>query len=90
MNDVRIVVLQRGWVLVGLYSKRITGSSQYGYLDKARVIRVWGTTEGIGELTNGPLSGTRLDLCNGRVEFALSTEILNIKCENSRWLEILT
>lgn len=55
--EVRIVILQRGWVVVGRWHRdgddvTITGAS---------VIRRWGTTKGLGELVDGPLSDTVLD-----------------------------
>lgn len=59
MTEIRIVVLQRGNIVVGEYGVdpdtdeiRVTGAS---------VIRRWGTTKGLGELRNGPLPDTVLD-----------------------------
>jgi hypothetical protein len=81
-NDIRIVVLQRGWVLVGRYSK---DGDDCKLLD-ASVIRQWGTSKGIGELAlNGPLEATKLDPTSGPVEFHRLTEIMTIKCEASKW-----
>lgn len=45
-GDVRIVIGQRGWVWVGRYAKTAGEVT----LTDAAVIRVWGTTMGIGEL----------------------------------------
>ena len=53
----RIVVLQRGWVVVGNVL-RIGSDIE---IRSARVIRRWGTTSGLGELRDGPLEGTTLD-----------------------------
>ena len=84
-SDIRFVVLQRGWVLVGRYSEK----GDRGYLDGASVIRKWGTSKGLGELVNGPLTTgqyapTVLDKCNGQVEFLLDTTILMLKV-NKGW-----
>ena len=57
MNDVRILVLQRGWIVVGGYSE----IGDECILRDASVIRRWGTTRGLGELVNGPLKDTVLD-----------------------------
>lgn len=85
-KDVRIVVLQRGWVLIGNYSEK----GDRGYLHNASVIRKWGTTKGLGELVDGPvLSGaygpTVLDKCHGIVEFLLGTTILTLKADVDKW-----
>ncbi len=53
----RIVVLQRGWVVVG----DVTIEGQELVIVDARVIRKWGTTKGLGELASGPLEKTVLD-----------------------------
>jgi hypothetical protein len=56
----KIVVLQRGWVVIGNVEQteteiRITNCS---------VIRIWGTTKGLGEIAEGgPTSKTVLDPC---------------------------
>jgi hypothetical protein len=88
-SDIRIVVLQRGWVLVGRYSEK----KDRGFLDGASVIRKWGTTKGLGELVNGPVkegtyAPTVLDKCHGQVEFLLGTTILVLKCEAAGWKEL--
>lgn len=52
-----IVVLDRGFVYVG----DITCDDHYCRIVHARNIRAWGTTQGLGELRDGPLPGTKLD-----------------------------
>ena len=88
-TDIRIVVLQRGWVVVGRYS----GKGDRGYLDGAHVIRKWGTEKGLGQLVSGPVlegrfAPTILDKCHGQVEFLLGTTILMLYCEGGKWSEI--
>ncbi len=80
--DVRIVVLQRGWVMVGEFSKK----GQQCFLDKASVLRRWGTTNGLGEIAAaGPTANTKLDPANGRVEFHELTAIVILKCAEDKW-----
>lgn len=56
----QIVVLNRGWVVVGDYSEKEDECT----LSNASIIRVWGTTKGLGELAeNGVTSTTKLDTC---------------------------
>lgn len=81
-KDVRIVILQRGWVMVGHYSRKGTQC----YLDHASVIRRWGTTAGLGELAaEGPKSNTVLDPCRGQVECHELTVIATLKCRRESW-----
>jgi hypothetical protein len=56
-GEVMIAVLDRGFVYVG----RVEWNEGMLILRNAKCIRKWGTTKGIGELVNGPLSGTVLD-----------------------------
>lgn len=79
-GPVKIVILQRGWVFVGRYSK--VGSDCK--LEDAKCIRQWGTTKGLGELINGPTSSTKLDE-SGTVRFHEMTVIAMIDCEESKW-----
>ena len=56
----QIVVLQRGWIVIGDVSKTETEIT----INNCSVIRVWGTTKGLGEIAqNGPTSNTKLDPC---------------------------
>jgi hypothetical protein len=81
-DDVRIVILQRGWVMVGYYKREGDSCS----LTKASVIRNWGTTKGLGEIAaDGPKKDTKLDPTNGLVEFHRLTEVATIRCEVSKW-----
>lgn len=73
--DYRILVLQRGWVVVGKYS--LEGDECI--LTDASVIRRWGTTKGLGELINGPLNSTVLDPC-GTVRAHKLAVIMQIEC----------
>lgn len=81
-GGIRIVVLQRGWVVVGRYSQK--GSECV--LTKASVIRNWGTTKGLGELVaNGPTSSTKLDPCNGEISFNRLTVVVDMNCDEAIW-----
>ena len=81
-SDIKIVVLQRGWIVVGRFSREGTQCK----LSNASVIRTWGTTQGLGEIAkNGPTSSTKLDKSHGVVEFDYLTVVLTIDCEVSKW-----
>lgn len=52
-----IVVLDRGFVYVG----DCTLEGDFIRIENAKNIRYWGTTQGLGQLVNGPLPSTKLD-----------------------------
>lgn len=82
-GGIRIIVLQRGWVIVGRYFRRGTECRA----EDSYVIRRWGTTNGLGELaTKGPLTDTKLEP-SGLSEFHRSAEVLTLRCEESKWVK---
>ena len=84
-NPVRIVVLQRGWIVVGLYSE--VGNEIV--VTSASIIRRWGTTRGLGELADsGPLKQTILDKA-GTVRAHKLTVVLTLDCEALKWISVL-
>jgi len=81
-SDVKIVILQRGWILVGEFSRKGSDCK----LSNASVIRSWGTTKGLGEIAeNGPTSTTKLDKCYGLVEFDYLTVVATLSCNEKKW-----
>jgi hypothetical protein len=81
-GNLKIVVLQRGWVLIGTFEQE----GDKCKLHNASVVRVWGTTKGLGELANeGPTDKTILDKCHGLVEFNDLTMVLSICCREEQW-----
>ncbi len=81
-GDVKIVVLQRGWVMVGRFER--DGSECK--LNNASVIRNWGTTKGLGEIAQGgPTESTKIDPTNGLVEFDYLTVVATIACNPVAW-----
>jgi len=81
-GDLKIVVLQRGWVLIG----RLMQDGSKCKLNNAQVIRSWGTTQGLGELAlKGKQPNTKLDPTNGVVEFDALTMVLSISAKESVW-----
>ena len=85
-GDTKIVILQRGWIMVGKF-ERIGNDCK---LNKASVIRNWGTTKGLGEIAvGGPTSSTKLDKCGGVVSFDYLTVVASIDCEESKWKNVL-
>lgn len=85
-GPIKIIVLQRGWVIVG----RLEKNGSECKVHQASVIRNWGTTKGLGEIAiAGPTSSTKLDKCGGLVEFDYLTVVATISCEESKWLAVL-
>ena len=81
-GDIKIVVLQRGWIYVGKFEK----DGNHCKLHNSYCIRSWGTTKGLQELVNGITSSTKLDKCEGIVEFDWLTVIhtITVNSENGK------
>lgn len=58
IGEKRIIVADRGWVFVGDCIDNEDGSVT---INNAKNIRRWGTTKGLGQLSNGPLESTKSD-----------------------------
>ncbi len=58
IGEKRIIVADRGWVFVGDCTENDDGSVT---IRNALNIRRWGTSKGLGELVNGPLTETKTD-----------------------------
>ena len=75
-GDIRIVILQRGWIYVGKYFEQ----GENCWLENASCVRSWGTTKGLGELAeSGPTSSTKLDSCP-IVRFNKYSVVCTINC----------
>lgn len=81
---VRVVVLQRGWVVVG-HARRF---GPRVVVSKCAVVRRWGTTLGLGQLASGgPIAGkTVLDACPD-VECLEQEIVLSMKCATGAWVD---
>ena len=85
-SPIKIVILQRGWVMVGRFSRKESDCK----LSDASVIRNWGTTKGVGEIAEaGPTTSTKLDKTNGLVEFDYLTVVAMISCNEEKWEKYL-
>lgn len=82
-GDVRIVILQRGWIYIGIFER--DEKTNICKLHKAYNIRSWGTTKGLGELVHGPTNITKLDKCEGVVEFDWLTVVHTITVNRNKW-----
>lgn len=79
-SKIQIVIAPRGWVFVGYVSRE----DEDVVVRNSHVIRVWGTTKGLGELIKGPTSKTVLDAC-GVTRIPVSAVLAKIDCEESSW-----
>jgi hypothetical protein len=80
-GEIKIVVLQRGWVYIGRFERAGNDCK----LHNAACIRSWGTKNGLAELVNGPTKSTVLDPCAGVVEFDWLTVVHTITANQSKW-----
>ncbi len=78
----RIVVLDRGWVVVG----ELTLKDNEYILLNSRVIRKWGTTDGLMQLANhGPTDKTVLEEI-GTIRFNAQSVVLQFEVEDkTKW-----
>lgn len=80
-NEIRIVVLQRGWAIVGRYSC----SGHEVVISGSRVIRKWGATQGLGEIADaGPTNKTILDPA-GTVQCHELGVVFTMYCNQEKW-----
>ena len=85
-SPIKIVILQRGWVMVGRFERKGSDCT----LHNASVIRSWGTTKGLGEIAGGgPTKDTKLDKCNGLVAFDYLTVVATVDAAEENWNEKL-
>lgn len=79
-SPIKIVILQRGWVMVGRWGR----DGDDCWLDDAQVIERWGTSKGLGELVDGPTADTRLRPA-GHVEFHILGVVASLTANAARW-----
>ena len=81
LDGFAIVVADRGFVYVG----NVVISDDWCVVTRARNVRYWGTTEGLGELAlKGPTSKTKLD-ATGTVRIPMRAVISVIDTEEEKW-----
>lgn len=77
----QIIVLQRGWIVVGDVEKTETEVK----INNCSVIRIWGTSKGLGEIAeNGPTDKTKLDACPPVTVHPL-TVVLYMNINEDKW-----
>ncbi len=77
MSAQTILVLTQGFVFVGELDESEAG---YLVLHKAKNLREWGTTEGLGELAvKGPTKNTKADPC-GTVRAPRHSVVFTLPC----------
>lgn len=81
-----IVVADRGHVWV---AKAFFMEGPWLHLLSARCVRVWGTQNGLAELTNGPLSATVLDNMMPTLVVADRAVIAVMPCNDAPWAKYL-
>jgi len=81
MTGTFIFVLDRGFVVVG--KAELDPDLAFTWkLSRACTIRHWGTTEGLGQLVQGPLPNTKLDpVVEERIPFRAVLRILTVEAE---------
>ncbi len=80
-GTIQIVVLQRGWIVVGKFNR----NGSYCEITESSVIRRWGTSKGLGELAeNGPLENTKLDQ-SGIITTHLLEIVCCFSCNQNNW-----
>ena len=80
-GDLKIVILDRGHVLVG----NVKVDGDWIETTNASVIRRWGTTRGLGQIAmGGPTPETKLDPI-GTVRSPIRALIGLVDCEAAKW-----
>lgn len=81
-GEIKIVVLERGFVYIGRYHEDGNEVSIFG----ARSLIRWGTSAHLGELAHGPTESTRLgESCTARAR--ISQVIHTIEVDQDVWVK---
>lgn len=85
MGQLKIVVMDRGHVLVGLVRPHSQEALSL-LLDHAAVVRRWGTDHGLGQLAReGPLPNTILEPLGDGVEIGKMWVYFTVPCDPEAW-----
>ena len=84
-RKIMIVVLDRGYVEVCQVPQYPEAYALWMPVWNSRTIRYWGTTEGLGELANGPTPETRLDAKVPSGQFPVRAIIKMLDVDQSKW-----
>lgn len=86
-SNIRIVILQRGWVFVGMY---VNNSDDEHMLINGFNYRYQGSKKGFGYVANyGPSEKCILDPCPTPIRFNPITIIATIDCNGEAWEKCL-
>ena len=87
----RIFVLDRGFVVVG-EAEVSRDLALHWHMRRSRTVRVWGTTDGLSQLKDGPLDATVLDpVVERTTPFRSVLDILHLSPEGVRkWTKSLS
>jgi hypothetical protein len=81
MPEIAIVILQRGWVVIGRYHT----DGIFAWITRGGVVRRWGTSAGLGQLAaEGPSKHTILDPLP-LTHWHVLTQIAVIECNTEVW-----
>lgn len=83
-DRIRILVLDRGFVMVG----RCPDPKSHGFwltVTDARIIRRWGTSNGLGELVNGPTAETVLDVVVPEESIPVRAVVRILEVRQEQW-----
>ena len=80
--DTCLVVATAGHVWV---ARTVTRDEHFLHLGTARIVREWGTTNGLNELVTGPTKQTKLDALAPVVSVANIAVIAIIPCRDDGW-----
>lgn len=83
-EEIRIVILQRGWVIIGKFYQ----DGHNCWVKNGYVIRSWGTERGLGELAmEGIKENTKLDAIP-ETRFHELTIVASMICDKSKWMNL--
>lgn len=80
-GEIEIVVLDRGWVVVG----QVSIKGEEVVIKKGHVIRRWGTTNGLGQIAQeGPTADTKLEAAP-LIKTTLGAVVCRFGCDQDKW-----
>ena len=88
-TEIRIIVLQRGWVVVGHYWR----DGQQAGIKSGANLRRWGSQSGerrgLGAMCSGPTDETVMDAMPMPTDWHVLTEIMSMSVDQDAWTKAL-